>query len=66
MDNTDQFSSHRQENAENRGIMNIKAFDHPLLFVLFVTMAVLGMQAALTWGFKELGWNGAAAFVQHP
>lgn len=44
----------------------IKRLDHPLLFIVFVTMAVLGMQAALTWGFKEIGWNGAAAFVQHP
>lgn len=46
--------------------MSIKAFDHPLLFVVFVTMAVLGMQAALTWAAKEAGWNGLAAFVQHP
>lgn len=46
--------------------MNLKAWDHPLLFVLFITMAVLGMQAALTWGAKSLGWNGLAALVQHP
>lgn len=46
--------------------MSIKAFDHPLLFVLFITMAVLGMQAAITWGAKSIGWNGLAALVQHP
>lgn len=44
----------------------IKRLDHPLLFIVFVTMAVLGTQAALTWGFKAVGWNGAATFVQHP
>lgn len=47
-------------------MMDLKRFDHPLMFIIFVTMAVLGMQAALTWGFKAVGWNGAAAFVQHP
>lgn len=46
--------------------MNIKMWDHPLLFVFFITMAVIGMQAALTWGAKEAGWNGLAALVQHP
>lgn len=44
----------------------LKKLDHPLLFVLFVFMAVTGMQAALTWGAKEMGWNGLAALVQHP
>lgn len=46
--------------------MSIKNLDHPLLFVLFVTMAVLGMQAALTWAAKSIGWTGLATFVQHP
>ena len=44
----------------------LKRLDHPLLFVLFVFMAVTGMQAVLTWGAKEAGWNGLASLVQHP
>jgi len=44
----------------------LEKLDHPLLFVLFMMMAMLGMQAIITWGAKEMGWDGLAAIVQHP
>lgn len=40
--------------------------DHPILFVLFAMMAIVGLQSLITWGAKEAGWNGLAALVQHP
>ncbi len=44
----------------------LNTLDHPILFVLFVMMAVTGLQALITWGAKEVGWDGLAALVQHP
>ncbi len=44
----------------------LNALDHPILFVLFVMMAVTGLQALITWGAKEAGLDGLAALVQHP
>lgn len=44
----------------------LDALDHPVLFIFFVTLAVLGMSALMTWGFKTLGWTGPAALAQHP
>jgi hypothetical protein len=44
----------------------VEALDHPIIFILFVTLAVCGMSTMLTWGFKSLGWSGPAAVVQHP
>lgn len=44
----------------------LDALDHPVIFIFFVTLAVCGMSALLTWGFKTLGWTGPAALFQHP
>jgi hypothetical protein len=44
----------------------IKKLDHPLLFLLFLMLALKGFEALLTWGFKSLGWAGPAALIQHP
>lgn len=44
----------------------LDALDHPLLFILFMTMAVFATAALLTWAFKSLGWTGPANFFQHP
>ena len=40
--------------------------NHPLLFLLFMLMALWGLASILTYVFKELGWSGPAALVQHP
>jgi hypothetical protein len=44
----------------------LEKLDHPILFVLFMMMSILGLQALITWGAKEAGWDGLAAIVQHP
>lgn len=44
----------------------VEALDHPIVFVLFITMAVIGMSALLTWGFKKAGLPGPATLVQAP
>jgi hypothetical protein len=44
----------------------LDAVDHPLMFILFVTLAVNGMNALATHLFKQMGWTGPAAFFQHP
>ena len=44
----------------------LKRLDHPLLFLLFLFMALKGFEAAVTWGAKSLGWNGLAQLAQHP
>lgn len=44
----------------------IESLDHPIPFIFFVTLAVLGMSCLLTWGFKSLGWTGPAGLTQHP
>jgi hypothetical protein len=46
--------------------MDLNNFKHPLLFVIFAGMAILGLQSLVTWGAKEAGLNGLAAIVQHP
>lgn len=40
--------------------------DHPLPFLFFTLLALWGMASVLTYGFKQLGWNGPASFFQHP
>jgi len=42
----------------------LETLDHPIVFVLFLTIAVLGMKALLEAGFKGLGWSGATAIVE--
>lgn len=44
----------------------LDSLDHPVVFILFVSLAVCGMLAILTWGAKAAGWSGAAAVLQHP
>lgn len=43
----------------------LEALDHPLPFVFFLTLAVLGMAAFMTWAAKGLRSNGLAAVTQH-
>lgn len=44
----------------------LDALDHPLPFIFFMLLALWGLAAVLTWGSKQLGWDGPAAFFQHP
>lgn len=44
----------------------LDALDHPIVFVFFLTLAVIGMQSVLTWAFKSLNAPGPAALTQHP
>lgn len=44
----------------------LKKLDHPILFILFLLLALKGLEALGTWGFKSLGWAGPAALLQHP
>lgn len=44
----------------------LERLDHPLLFILFLWLALHGFSALVTWGAKEAGWSGLAAFAQHP
>ena len=42
------------------------AFDHPVVFTLLVTFAVIFWLAALTWIFKAVNLPAAAGLAQHP
>lgn len=44
----------------------LDGLNHPLPFVLFMTLAVVGMSALLTSAFKRLGMPGPAAVFQTP
>lgn len=44
----------------------IKHLDHPLLFLFFLLLALKGLEAVITWGFKEANMPGPAALMQHP
>lgn len=43
----------------------LKKLDHPVMFLLFLTLAVTGLKAFLTWGATELGADGAANLLRH-
>ena len=40
--------------------------DHPLFFLIVVTIGVMAMSSLFTWGFKAAGIHGGAALAQHP
>jgi len=42
----------------------METLDHPIVFVLFLTIAVLGMKTLLEAGFKSLGWPGPTAIAE--
>jgi hypothetical protein len=39
-------------------------FDHPLIFVLTITLCVVGMIAVLSWLFTVLGWSGPLSVLK--
>jgi hypothetical protein len=40
--------------------------DHPLVFLVVITLGVMAMSSLFTWGAKETGWFGVASLSQHP
>lgn len=42
----------------------LDAADHPVVFVLFLSMAVAGMLSILSWGAKAANHPGAAAVLK--
>lgn len=40
----------------------VDKLDHPVVFVIFLTLAVLGVKAFGKWAFTQLGWDGPRAF----
>jgi len=40
--------------------------DHPLFFLLVVTLGVMAMSSLITWGAKASGLHGVAAVTQNP
>lgn len=42
----------------------LRKLDHPIVFLLVITLGVVGMMAVLSWGFTALGWSGPLAVVK--
>lgn len=40
--------------------------DHPLVFLIVITIGVLAMSSLITWGAKASGLHGVAAISQQP
>jgi hypothetical protein len=38
--------------------------DHPIIFVLTITLCVVGMIAVLSWAFAGLGWTGPLSVLK--
>lgn len=46
--------------------MTFADWDHPILFVLLITLAVLAMASLITAGAKAVGLTGLATLAQNP
>lgn len=44
----------------------LDGLDHPIMFVLLMTLAVASTMAIFTWGAKSMNLPGPAALFQHP
>jgi len=44
----------------------VDELNHPLLFLIFMLLALWGLAAVMTHVSKRLGLPGPAAFFQHP
>lgn len=42
------------------------SLDHPVMFVLLMTVAVVCMASVISWGAKAAGAPGLAGLFQHP
>lgn len=44
----------------------LDALDHPIFFLVVVTIGVISMAAIFTWAAKAANLPGPAALAQHP
>lgn len=44
----------------------VDALDHPIFFLLVISIGVVCMLSILTWGAKAAGLPGPASLLQHP
>jgi hypothetical protein len=44
----------------------VKSLDHPIVFLLFLWMALQGFSALVTWLAKAANMQGLAVMAQHP
>lgn len=42
----------------------VKKLDQPIVFMLSITLIVVGVSAFLSWGFSSLGWTGPLGLVK--
>lgn len=43
-----------------------ETLDHPLVFLIVITIGVMAMSSLFTWGGKATGLYGVASLSQHP
>lgn len=42
----------------------LEDFDHPLIFLLVISIGVIGVTAIISWIFSSLGWTGPLGLVK--
>jgi len=45
-------------------LLKAETWDHPLIFLIAVTLGVIGLMAFMSWGFASLGWTGPLGLVK--
>jgi hypothetical protein len=45
-------------------MVDLAKLDHPLVFLLVITLGVIGMTSLLSWGFSSLHWTGPLGLVK--
>lgn len=38
--------------------MHAEDFDHPIIFLLVITLGVIAMSSIISWGLVKAGWTG--------
>jgi hypothetical protein len=44
----------------------VDSLDHPIVFLVLITVGVVALAAIFVWLFKAAGWPGPAMLFQHP
>jgi len=44
--------------------MSFDKFYHPLVFLIVITMGVIGMTAFFSWAFSSMNWTGPLGLVK--
>lgn len=47
-------------------MVRVEDFDHPVVFVALMAIAVMCMSTVFTWGAKAWNLPGVASVMQHP